>query len=131
RPWPPPPGVSIRSVSPCRRVPDVLAGSSAPLSRFLPTFPGAPARNPAAPWAVAAGAAAQRVLDGAQGELALEGLDRRVEGVRHGDVDGARPVGVGARALAAAERLVVRERVAAEREVVHRALAERAAERGE
>ena len=41
----------------------------------------------------------------------------------------ARAVGVRARALAAAERLVVGEVVVAEREVVHRPLAERAAER--
>ena len=41
----------------------------------------------------------------------------------------ARPVGVRARALAAAERLVVGEALVAEREVVHRALSLRAAER--
>ena len=79
----------------------------------------------------AARAAAQRVLDRAQRELQLERLDRRVERVRHRHVHGARAVRVGARALAAAERLVVGEVVVAEREVVHRALAERAAERGQ
>ena len=57
----------------------------------------------------AARAAPQRVLDRAQRELELERLDRRVERVRHRHVHGARAVGVGARALAAAERLVVGE----------------------
>ena len=57
----------------------------------------------------AARAAADRVAHDAQRELELERLDRRVERVGHRDVDGARPVGVGAGALAAAERLVVRE----------------------
>ena len=62
-------------------------------------------------WApLAARAAAQRVVLDAQRELQLERLDRRVERVRHRDVDAARAVGAGARALAAAERLVVRER---------------------
>ena len=83
----------------------------------------------AAVLAVAAAAPAQRVLDRAQRELQLERLDRRVQRVRHRDVDRARPVRVGAGALAAADRLVVGEVVVAERQVVHRPLAERAAER--
>ena len=45
----------------------------------------------------------------AQREFALERLDRRVQRVAHRDVHAARPVGVRARALAAAERLVVGE----------------------
>ena len=79
----------------------------------------------------AARPAAQRVLGHAQRELELERLDGRVERVRHRDVDGARPVGVRAGALAAAERLVVGPRVGAEGEVVHGALAQRAAEGAE
>ena len=79
----------------------------------------------------AARAAPDRVLDDPQRELELQRLDRRVQRVRHRDVHAGRAVGVRARALAAAERLVVREGVGAEREVVHRALAERAAERAE
>ena len=57
----------------------------------------------------AARAAADRVARDAQRELELERLDGRVERVRHRDVDAARAVGVRAGALAAAERLVVRE----------------------
>src|SRR5262249_45445373 len=57
--------------------------------------------------AAPARAAADRVLDGPQRELALERLDRRVQRVAHRDVDRARPVGVGTGALPAAERLVV------------------------
>src|SRR4051794_3467885 len=53
----------------------------------------------------AARSASHGVLDRAQGELELERLDRRVQGVRHRDVHGTGPVGVRARALAAAERL--------------------------
>ena len=45
----------------------------------------------------------------AQRELALERLDRRVQRVAHRHVHAAGPVGVRARALAAAERLVVGE----------------------
>src|SRR5213075_2877225 len=37
-------------------------------------------------------AAADRVLDCAQRELALERLDRRVEGVAHRHVNGSRPI---------------------------------------
>ena len=79
----------------------------------------------------AAAAAPARVLDDAQRELDLQRLDRRVERVGHRDVHGAGAVGVRAGALAAAERLVVGEVGVAEREVVHRPLAERAPERGE
>src|SRR5690349_20624512 len=79
--------------------------------------------------ALDARASPQRVRGHPQRELQLQRLLRRVESVRHGDVHAARPVGVLARALAAAQRLVVGEVVVAEREVVHRALAERAAER--
>src|SRR3984957_9347068 len=84
-----------------------------------------------------AGAAAQRVLDHAQRELALERLDRRVQSVAHGDVHATWPVRVCARALAAAERLVVGEAGVswggggAEREVVHRALPLGAPERAQ
>src|SRR3954452_19679617 len=78
---------------------------------------------------VAAGAAADRVLDRADRELALERLDGCVERVAHGYVDAARSVSVLTGALAAAERLVVGELVVAEREVVHRSLAERTSER--
>ena len=63
----------------------------------------------AAVGALAAAAAPQRELAHPQRELGLQRLDRRVEGVRHRDVDRARAVGVGAGALAAAERLVVGE----------------------
>src|SRR5262249_49520487 len=73
--------------------------------------------------AAAAAVAAQRELADTQGELGLQRLDRRVEGVRHRHVDGARSLGVGAGALAAAEGLVIGEPLAGEREVVHRALA--------
>src|SRR4051812_815453 len=61
----------------------------------------------AAVYARPARVAAHGVLDSAEGELELERLDRRVERVAHGDVHGARPVRVLARALAAAEGLVV------------------------
>src|SRR5271167_2525139 len=77
----------------------------------------------------AAGAAAQGVLGDAQREFALERLDGRVQGVAHRDVHAARAVGVRAGALAAAEGLVVGEERVPEREVVHRALAERPPER--
>ncbi len=79
----------------------------------------------------AARAAAQGIGADAQREFALERLDGRVERVAHRDVNAAGPIGVGAGALAAAERLVVGEARVAEREVVHRALAEGAAERAE
>ena len=55
--------------------------------------------------------------------LQLERLDGRRQRVRHGDVDAARAVGIRTGALTAAHRLVVREAVVAEREVVHRPLA--------
>src|SRR6185437_4659045 len=55
----------------------------------------------------AARAAPQRVLDHPQRELELERLNGGVERVAHRHVDRARPVGVGARALTAADRLVI------------------------
>ena len=110
----------------CRRrsvISEKRISASASSSRTTPSPPR---------WrAGAARAAPQRVLDGPQRELQLERLDRRVERVRHRHVHGARAVGVRAGALAAAERLVVGEVVVAEREVVHRALAERVAEGGQ
>src|SRR5450755_1018766 len=53
------------------------------------------------------GAAPERVLHRAQWELELERLDRGVERVAHRDVHAARAVRVRARALSAADRLVV------------------------
>src|SRR5271165_3049803 len=73
-------------------------------------------------------APAQRIRAHAQREFALERLDGRVERVAHRDVYAAGPVRVGARSLAAAERLVVGEARVPECQVVHRALAQRAAE---
>src|SRR5690348_10696345 len=61
----------------------------APATRPLPTAP-----------------AAEGVLLDPDREGELEGLDRRVQGVGHGDVDARWPGGVAARALAAAEGLV-------------------------
>src|SRR3954469_21840079 len=72
--------------------------------------------------ALAAGPQPQPVALDAQWVLQLERLDRRRQGVRHSDVHAARAVGGRARALSAADRLVVREAVAAERDVVHRSL---------
>src|SRR5262245_23553445 len=54
--------------------------------------------------------------------LQLERLDRRRQRVRHRDVDAARPVRGGTCPLTAADRLVIREAVVAERDVVHRPL---------
>src|SRR5829696_8550985 len=68
-------------------------------------------------------AVAYLVAADAQRVRELERLDRRVERVRHGDVDGRRPVSLGARALPAGDRLVVRKPVVSEDDVVHRALA--------
>jgi hypothetical protein len=68
-------------------------------------------------------AAPQRVFNDSQRKFALEGLDRGVERVAHRHVHRAGAVGVGAGALATPERLVVGERRAPERQVVHRALA--------
>src|SRR5215207_381259 len=85
----------------------------------------------APPGALSARAAPQRVLDRPQRKLDLERLNRRVERVRHRHVHAAGPVGVGTGALATAEGLVVGEVVVAERQVVHRALAERLAEGGQ
>src|SRR6201999_1692688 len=76
----------------------------------------------AAPGAGPAGAAPDRQLTDAQRELGLERLDRRVQRVRHRHVDRARAVGVAAGTLAAAERLVIGEALARQRQVVHRPL---------
>src|SRR5207302_4575365 len=76
----------------------------------------------AAVTAGAAGATTKPVPLHADWVLQLERLDRRGERVRHRDVHAARPVSRWAGALAAADRLVVREAVVAERDVVHRAL---------
>ncbi len=148
-----------------RRVPVSLPGIARPSIQSRPGRPGPPPSAPRGAWrrrsAIsekvisrsasqlahdpvsaamrprAARAAAQRVLDHAHREFALERLDRGVQGVAHRDVHPARPVRVRARALAAAEGLVVGEPLAgaaggnAEREVVHRALSLRAAERRE
>src|SRR5207249_1554948 len=62
----------------------------------LPDDPVAAAES-----AALAGAAPDRVLPHPERELELERLDRRVQGVAHRDVDGRRPVRVGARALTA------------------------------
>ena len=85
----------------------------------------------AAPAPGAARPATQGVLHQAQGKFALERLDRRVQGVAHRHVHRAGPVGVRARPLAAADRLVVGEARAAEREVVHRPLPQGTAEGSE
>src|SRR5450755_75781 len=78
-----------------------------------------------------AGAAPERVLHRAQWELELERLDRGVERVAHRDVHAARAVRVRARALSAADRLVVGDLVVSQRQVVHRALPEGPPERRE
>src|SRR3954454_12245381 len=75
-----------------------------------------------------AAVAPDRVLHDAHGELELERLHRRVERVRHRHVHRAGTVGVLACPLPAPECLVVREAIVAEREVVHRPLAERVPE---
>ena len=92
-----------------------VAGSSASTSRTMPSPPRCAAR--------AAGAATQLVAAHAQRVLQLERLDRRVERVGHADVDAGVPGPARPGALAAADRLVVRPAVAAEHDVVHRALA--------
>src|SRR4051794_6132782 len=81
--------------------------------------------------AAAARAAPDGVLAHAHGELELERFHRGVQRVAHGHVDARRAVGVRARALAAAERLVVGEGLRAEGEVVHRSLPLGPPERGE
>src|SRR4051795_67797 len=63
--------------------------------------------------ACAARASPQRVRGDPQRELQLQRLHRRVQRVRHRDMHAARPVRVLARALAAAQRLVVGEVVVA------------------
>ena len=70
----------------------------------------------------AAGAETEPVALDVQRILQLERLDRRGERVRHRDVHAARPVGIGTGPLPAADRLVVREALVPERDVVHRSL---------
>src|SRR5262249_6359121 len=69
-----------------------------------------------------AGAVAKLVALDAQRELELERLDRRVERVAHPDVDAGRTGPGTARALAAADRLVVGPVGAPDDHVVHRPL---------
>src|SRR6266516_5130328 len=57
----------------------------------------------------AAGAPSQPIALDPQRVLQLERLDRSRERVRHRDVHAARPVGIRARALSPADRLVLRE----------------------
>ena len=79
---------------------DSVAGSSTRISR---TSPSPPRWRP-----LAARAVEQLVALDAQRQLELERLDRRVQRVRHADVDAGGAVSPAGRALAAAERLVVR-----------------------
>jgi hypothetical protein len=72
--------------------------------------------------ALAAGAVEQLVALDPQRRVELERLDRRVQRVRHSDVDTRRPVAAAGGALAAAERLVVRPARRPDHEVVHRPL---------
>src|SRR4051794_16920977 len=69
-----------------------------------------------------AGSEAQSVALHAERILKLERLDWRRQGVRHGDVHPARPVRIRTRALPPADRLVIREALVAEGDIVHRAL---------
>src|SRR5918999_2694656 len=78
---------------------------------------------PAAQLPTAARAAPEPLALDPQRVRELERLDRGREGVRHRHVHGVLAVGAPARALPAADRLVVREPVVSERDVVHRALA--------
>ena len=48
RPWPPPPGVSIRRRSPGSSSPSAFAGSSSPFRRLRPGAPSSPPGRPAA-----------------------------------------------------------------------------------
>jgi hypothetical protein len=64
----------------------------------------------------------QSVALDAQRILELERLDRCGQRVRHGDVHTARPIRIRTGALTPADRLVVREALVAEGDVVHRAL---------
>ncbi len=156
-PYPPPPGVSRRRRCPGASSPAHFGGSSSPSRRLRPTRAVlttlAPARGvqpalgdqgeshrlerldlahdpvAAALSARSARPATQRDLTHPHRVLGLERLDRGVERVRHRHMDRARPVGVGAGALATAGRLVVGEAVAGQGEVVHRALALRGGRR--
>ena len=126
------------------------AGSSSPFSRLRPGRPSPPPLSPrgasARRWvrserrhaferseladdavaasvlARAAGAEPQLVALDPERVRELERLDRRVQRVRHRDVHRGRPVRVRARALPAADRLVVREALVPEDDVVHRPL---------
>src|SRR6266700_4192099 len=122
-PKPPPPGVSIVTRSPGTRSRVTFAGSSSPFSRLQPRAPGSPQRPhdalTAAEAAVAAGTEPERVPLDPERIRELERLNRRRERVRHRDVYRRRAVSVRTGALAAADRLVVSERVAPEGEVVH------------
>src|SRR6266540_5550425 len=72
--------------------------------------------------AAAAGAGPQLVALDADGIGELQGLDRRVERVRHRYMDRRGCVAVRAGTLAAGDRLVVGEARVSERKVVHRPL---------
>ena len=150
-PQPPPPGVSMRRRSPGFEVEvrdrgKLLAVQEAPPGQAVLAAPRAARRERAAlgeereaarledaqladdavAAAVAPGSARsapELVALDAERVRELERLGRRVERVRHRDVDARRPVRVRAGALAAADRLVVREAVVSEDGVVHRALA--------
>ena len=74
--------------------------------------------------AVPARAPPERILDHPHRKLELERLDRGVERVAHRHVHAARAVRVRARALTAADRLVVDDVFGPERDVVHRPLSE-------
>ena len=138
------------TTSPAARVTSALAGSGSPFSEVAPGLArlaaGRALRRALAPLghdreaavlehaqlahhavaavvaARAAGAEPQRPALDAQRVAELERLDRRGERVGHRHVDGARAVRVRARALPAADRLVVGEPRVAERDVVHRPL---------
>ena len=92
------------------------------ISRMMPSPPRIPA--------IAAGIAADGVLTETHRVDLLEDFDGRVPGIRHVRVDGGRAVFGRARAHAAGDRLVIGKRragvariTAAERQIVHRALA--------
>src|ERR1700704_3776641 len=78
-----------------------------------------------------AGSRPERVALDAERIRELERLDRCVERVRHCDVEAARPIRVRTSPLTAADRLVVREALVAEDDVVHGALPLRQIERAE
>ena len=107
---------SVRSVT--------LVSVSISYSRTRPSPPRERAGAAAVP-------AADRVLPNAHGQVVLDGLDRRVARVAHVRVHAAEPGSPFPAAHAAAHRFVVRKAAArariraAERHVVHRALAGR------